>query len=251
MIQSETPASLITIFGATGDLAKRKLYPSLYHLFTKGQLAEHFAVIGVGRRPWSNDVLRAHVKDSVLSSIPEAENVETFISRFYYQAHDVSDSASYIQLKELANDLDEKYSLQGNRIFYLAMAPEFFGTIAEHLKQDGLTDTPGFHRLVIEKPFGHDLESAKELNKRIRNVFDENDIYRIDHYLGKEMVQNIEVIRFANAIFEPLWNNRFISNIQVTSSEVLGVEERGGYIMKIVVLYVIWYKIICYKWLPY
>ncbi|KRG08705.1 glucose-6-phosphate dehydrogenase [Lederbergia galactosidilytica] len=229
MIQSETPASLITIFGATGDLAKRKLYPSLYHLFTKGQLAEHFAVIGVGRRPWSNDVLRAHVKDSVLSSIPEAENVETFISRFYYQAHDVSDSASYIQLKELANDLDEKYSLQGNRIFYLAMAPEFFGTIAEHLKQDGLTDTPGFHRLVIEKPFGHDLESAKELNKRIRNVFDENDIYRIDHYLGKEMVQNIEVIRFANAIFEPLWNNRFISNIQVTSSEVLGVEERGGY----------------------
>ncbi|MCJ7839384.1 glucose-6-phosphate dehydrogenase [Lederbergia sp. NSJ-179] len=229
MIQSETPASLIVIFGATGDLAKRKLYPSLYHLFTRGKLAEHFAVIGVARRPWTNEILRAHVKDSVLSSIPEAKDVEDFIAHFYYQPHDVSDSSSYIKLKDLASDLDQKYSLQGNRIFYLAMAPEFFGTIAEHLKKDGLTDTDGFHRLVIEKPFGHDLESAKELNNQIRSVFDENDIYRIDHYLGKEMVQNIEVIRFANAIFEPLWNNRFISNIQVTSSEVLGVEERGGY----------------------
>ncbi|MCR2820320.1 glucose-6-phosphate dehydrogenase [Lederbergia panacisoli] len=229
MIQSETPASLIMIFGATGDLAKRKLYPSLYHLFRKGKLAKHFAVVGVARRPWTDEVLREHVKDSVLTSIKDAENVEEFISHFYYKSHDVSDSNSYIQLKNLANELDKTYSLEGNRIFYLAMAPEFFGTIAEHLKIDGLTDTEGFHRLVIEKPFGHDLESAIELNKRIRNVFSENDIYRIDHYLGKEMVQNIEVIRFANAIFEPLWNNRFISNIQITSSEMLGVEERGGY----------------------
>ncbi|MBS4217226.1 glucose-6-phosphate dehydrogenase [Bacillus sp. FJAT-49711] len=229
MIQSETPASLIMIFGATGDLAKRKLYPSLYHLFRKGKLAKHFAVVGVARRPWTNEVLREHVKDSVLTSIKDAENIEEFISHFYYKPHDVSDSNSYIQLKNLANELDKTYCLEGNRIFYLAMAPEFFGTIAEHLKTDGLTDTEGFHRLVIEKPFGHDLESAIELNKRIRNVFSENDIYRIDHYLGKEMVQNIEVIRFANAIFEPLWNNRFISNIQITSSEMLGVEERGGY----------------------
>ncbi|MCJ8006758.1 glucose-6-phosphate dehydrogenase [Lederbergia wuyishanensis] len=229
MIQAETPASLIMIFGATGDLAKRKLYPSLYHLFRKGKLSEHFAVIGVARRPWTDEVLREHVRDSVLTSIKDAENIEEFVSHFYYKPHDVSDSQSYIQLKNLANELDQTYGLEGNRIFYLAMAPEFFGTIAEHLKIDGLTDTNGFHRLVIEKPFGHDLESAKELNKRIRNVFSENDIYRIDHYLGKEMVQNIEVIRFANAIFEPLWNNRFISNIQITSSEMLGVEERGGY----------------------
>ncbi|HLU22386.1 glucose-6-phosphate dehydrogenase [Lederbergia graminis] len=229
MIQTETPASLIMIFGATGDLAKRKLYPSLYHLYRKGKLADHFAVIGVARRPWTNDVLREHVKDSVLTSIKDAENIDDFISHFYYQPHDVSDSNSYIELKNLADELDNKYTLQGNRIFYLAMAPEFFGTIAEHLKMDGLTNTEGFNRLVIEKPFGHDLESAIQLNNRIRNVFPENEIYRIDHYLGKEMVQNIEVIRFANAIFEPLWNNRFISNIQITSSEVLGVEERGGY----------------------
>ncbi|WP_062104741.1 glucose-6-phosphate dehydrogenase [Bacillus niameyensis] len=232
MIQSETPASLIMIFGATGDLAKRKLYPSLYHLFQRKKLAKHFAVIGVARRPWSDEILRNHVKDSVLTSIPDAERIDEFISHFYYQAHDVADSASYIELKNLATKLDQNYSLQGNRVFYLAMAPEFFGTIAEHLKKDGLTDTEGFHRLVIEKPFGHDLESAIELNKQIRNVFSENDVYRIDHYLGKEMVQNIEVIRFANAIFEPLWNNRFISNIQITSSEMLGVEERGGYYEK-------------------
>ena len=112
------------------------------------------------------------------------------------------------------------------------MAPEFFGTIATHLKDDGLTNVQGFKRLVIEKPFGHDLESAKELNNQIRTAFAEDEIYRIDHYLGKEMVQNIEVIRFANAIFEPLWNNRYISNIQVTSSETLGVEERGRYYEK-------------------
>lgn len=229
MNQSETPASLIMIFGATGDLAKRKLYPSLYHLFRKGKLAKHFAVVGVARRPWTNEIFEEHVKDSVLSSIKDAENIEEFISHFYYQPHDVSDTKSYIELKNLAAALDEKYELEGNRIFYLAMAPEFFGTIAEQLKLGGLTDTDGFHRLVIEKPFGHDLESAIQLNKQIRSVFSENDIYRIDHYLGKEMVQNIEVIRFANAIFEPLWNSRFISNIQITSSEVLGVEERGGY----------------------
>lgn len=229
MIQSDTPASLIMIFGATGDLAKRKLYPSLYHLFRKGKLAEHFAVIGVARRPWSDEFFKEHVRDSVLTSIDDAENIEEFISHFYYKSHDVSETESYIELKNLADELDVKYSLEGNRIFYLAMAPEFFGTIAEHLKSEELTNAKGFQRLVIEKPFGHDLDSAVELNKQIRNVFSENDIYRIDHYLGKEMVQNIEVIRFANAIFEPLWNSRFISNIQITSSEVLGVEERGGY----------------------
>ena len=126
-------------------------------------------------------------------------------------------------------NLDSRYQLDGNRIFYLAMAPEFFGTIAEHVKADGLSNCTGFKRLVIEKPFGHDLESAKKLNEQIRTAFAESEIYRIDHYLGKEMVQNIEVIRFANAMFEPLWNNRYISNIQITSSEVLGVEERGRY----------------------
>ncbi|MFE8695537.1 glucose-6-phosphate dehydrogenase [Cytobacillus sp. FJAT-53684] len=217
------------IFGATGDLAKRKLFPSLYRLYQKGKLSERFAVVGVARRSLSNEEFQLSVKDSIESASDTSGNFDEFISHFHYHSHDVTDSSSYLALKQLAADLDGHYELGGNRIFYLAMAPEFFGTIAEHLKADGLTDVNGFKRLVIEKPFGHDLESAKHLNKQIREAFSEDEIYRIDHYLGKEMVQNIEVIRFANAIFEPLWNNRYISNIQLTSSEVLGVEERGRY----------------------
>ncbi len=222
-------ASLIMIFGATGDLAKRKLFPSLYRLFERGKLSERFAVIGVGRRTLSNDEFQKSVKESVSAALGEKQDIEQFVNHFYYQSHDVADSSSYAALRKLADEIDEHYQLDGNRIFYLAMAPEFFGPIALHLKSDGLTDVKGYKRLVIEKPFGHDLESAKELNKQIRTAFSEEEIYRIDHYLGKEMVRNIEVIRFANAIFEPLWNNRYISNIQVTSSESLGVEERGRY----------------------
>lgn len=227
----ESPSSLILLFGATGDLAKRKLYPSLYNLYIKGQLSDRFAVVGVARRLKNDAELREWVKDSILT-YGESENekdINAFTSHFYYQSHDVTDSASYKQLKTLVDRLDKEYELGGNRIFYLAMSPEFFGTVAEHLKEDGLTDTNGFKRLVIEKPFGHDLQSAIKLNNQIRKAFDEDEIYRIDHYLGKEMVQNIEVIRFSNAIFEPLWNNRYISNIQITSSETLGVEERANY----------------------
>ncbi|WP_075982223.1 glucose-6-phosphate dehydrogenase [Bacillus massilinigeriensis] len=229
---TEKPSALIVIFGATGDLANRKLFPSLYRLFEKGKLSKKFAVIGVARRPLSNDEFQQNIRNSVHSSAKEDALIEEFASHFYYHSHDVTDSASYATLKQMAEELDTNYDLQGNRIFYLAMAPEFFGTIALHLKEDGLTKVKGFKRLVIEKPFGHDLESAKHLNKQIRKAFSENEIYRIDHYLGKEMVQNIEVIRFANALFEPLWNNRYISNIQVTSSETLGVEERGRYYEK-------------------
>lgn len=229
MNTTEKPSALIIIFGATGDLANRKLFPSLYRLYEKGKISEKFAVIGVARRPLTNEEFQQNIKNSVHSSAKSSERVDEFASHFYYHSHDVTDSDSYATLKDIAENLDTHYQLQGNRIFYLAMAPEFFGTIAIHLKEDGLTNVKGFKRLVIEKPFGHDLESAKKLNKQIRKAFSENEIYRIDHYLGKTMVQNIEVIRFANAIFEPLWNNRYISNIQVTSSETLGVEERGRY----------------------
>lgn len=232
MKQNENTPALLMIFGATGDLAKRKLFPSLFKLFVKGKLTEQFAIIGVARRQLTNDEFQASVKDSIKSFASDEQQTEAFISHFYYHSHDVTDSNSYTTLKNIAAQLDEQYSTNGNRIFYLAMAPEFFGTIALHLNEDGLTDVKGFKRLVIEKPFGHDLQSAKELNAQIRSAFSEEEIYRIDHYLGKEMVQNIEVIRFSNALFEPLWNNRYISNIQVTSSEVLGVEERGRYYEK-------------------
>lgn len=220
--------SLIMIFGATGDLATRKLFPSLYRLYDKGRLHK-FAVVGVARRTLTNEAFQQSVKESVIAALGEKANLDEFASHFYYQSHDVADSDSYVSLKKFADEIDSHYHLEGNRIFYLAMAPQFFGPIALHLKSDGLTDVKGYKRLVIEKPFGHDLESAQVLNKQIRTAFDEKEIYRIDHYLGKEMVRNIEVIRFANAIFEPLWNNRYISNIQVTSSEILGVEERGRY----------------------
>ena len=223
------PKVTIVIFGATGDLAKRKLFPSIYQLFKKGKLSSHFAVVGLARRPWTNEVLRKHVEESIQNAFSPEEDLEEFTSHFYYQPFDVTKEDAYPQLHTLLQDLDATYETGGNRLFYLAMAPNFFGLIAKKLKEYGLKETAGWTRLVIEKPFGHDLESAKQLNSEIREAFDEEQIFRIDHYLGKEMVQNIEVIRFANGIFEHLWNNRFISNIQITLSEVLGVEERARY----------------------
>lgn len=223
------PKSIIVIFGATGDLARRKLFPSIYRLYKTGKISHDFAVVGVARRPWTNDILRKNVKESIRGDLTANDNIDAFLSHFYYQPFDVTDTSSYQKLGNVIDDLEGTYQTDGNRIFYLAMAPEFFGVIANNLKEYGLKDGVGWTRLVIEKPFGHDLESAKTLNDEIRAGFDEHEIYRIDHYLGKEMVQNIEVIRFANGIFEHLWNNRFIANIQVTSSESLGVEERARY----------------------
>ncbi|MCY9429546.1 glucose-6-phosphate dehydrogenase [Bacillus spizizenii] len=232
MKTNQQPKAVIVIFGATGDLAKRKLYPSIHRLYQNGQIGEEFAVVGVGRRPWSNEDLRqtVTVKTSISSSADK--HIDDFTSHFYYHPFDVTNPGSYQELNVLLNQLEDTYQIPNNRMFYLAMAPEFFGTIAKTLKSEGVTATTGWSRLVIEKPFGHDLPSAQALNKEIREAFTEDQIYRIDHYLGKQMVQNIEVIRFANAIFEPLWTNRYISNIQITSSESLGVEDRARYYEK-------------------
>ncbi|EHT3175977.1 glucose-6-phosphate dehydrogenase [Staphylococcus pseudintermedius] len=221
--------ALITIFGATGDLSHRKLFPSLFHLYQQDNLDERVAIIGIGRRELTNDVFRAQVKSSIQEHVQDTKHLDKFMQHVFYQPHDVSDEESYQKLLELSESLDREFSLDGNRVFYLAMAPRFFGVVTDFLKSSGLTNTKGFKRLVIEKPFGSDLKSAEELNEQIRRSFKEEEIFRIDHYLGKDMVQNIEVLRFSNAMFEPLWNNKYISNIQVTSSEVLGVEDRGGY----------------------
>ncbi|MFC0269847.1 glucose-6-phosphate dehydrogenase [Metabacillus herbersteinensis] len=229
MNTKEHPKAIIVIFGATGDLAKRKLFPSIYRLVQNNKIAKDFAVVGVARRSWTNEEFRSNVKESIQASMKTHPELDEFASHFHYHPFDVTNPSSYLELNGMLTDLDGIYHTSGNRIFYLAMAPEFFGTIALNLKKEGLTATDGWSRLVIEKPFGHDLPSARKLNHEIREAFTEDQIYRIDHYLGKEMVQNIEVIRFANAIFEPLWNNRYISNIQITSSEVLGVEDRGRY----------------------
>lgn len=226
MTKQQEPRALIVIFGATGDLAMRKLYPSIFNLCRNGQIDENVAIIGAARKPWNHAEFRQHVLESISGKLEANDDPESFLSRFYYQQVDVTDEASYKELHHLVIDLEEKYDTDGNRMFYLAMAPEFFGMIAQRIDRFGLKNSDGWTRLVIEKPFGHDLASAQKLNNEVREAFDEDQIYRIDHYLGKEMVQNIEVIRFANGIFGHLWNNQFISNIQITSSESLGVEER-------------------------
>jgi glucose-6-phosphate 1-dehydrogenase len=220
---------LFTIFGATGDLAKRKLYPSLYRLFKSGELAENFAVIGTARRPWTKDMFESVVLESIDDLVEDPAHAKDFASRFYYQSHDVTDTAHYVELKKLQDELSDKYQTDHNKIFFLAMAPEFFGTIAKHLKSENIVDGNGYERLIIEKPFGSSLETATVLNQELAAAFREDQIFRIDHYLGKEMIQNVFALRFANPMFEHVWNADYIENIQVTFAESIGVEDRGGY----------------------
>lgn len=221
------------IFGATGDLAKRKLFPAFYSLYREGKLGDNFAVVGLARRPRTNEQFRDDVKHSIQDfaryKVKDDTEWDRFAERFEYMSLDINNVAGFHDLNVLSAKLDDKYQTGGNRLFYLALAPELFGNVSYNLSEGGLLKTKGWHRLVIEKPFGYDLPSAEQLNGQLRQVFEEKDIYRIDHYLGKEMVQNIEFVRFANAFFEPLWNNKYIANIQITLSETVGVEERGGY----------------------
>lgn len=220
---------LVTFFGATGDLASRKLYPALFRLFQKGFIRNHFAVIGTARREWTDEHFREVVVKSIQTLTEDVNQAKEFASHFYYQAHNVTDTHHYVVLKELSEKLDQQYGIEGNRIFYLAMAPSFFGTITQHLKDEALLTENGYNRLIIEKPFGKDYASAQILNEQLRHSFDENQIYRIDHYLGKEMIQNITAVRFANRVFETMWNRDHIDNVQITLAEQVGVEERGGY----------------------
>ena len=222
-------SAIFIIFGGSGDLAHRKLYPSLFRLYKSGFLKDHFAVIGTARRPWSDDYFRETVVTSLKDYFDDSEEVMTeFAKHFFYQSHDVNDSEHYIALKNLASKLDDQFEAGHNRVYYMAIAPRFFGTVAEHINSEGLKAS-GYNRLVIEKPFGRDLDSACELNGNISKAFPENDIYRIDHYLGKEMIQDIPNIRKNNPKLEQALNNKYVSNIQITLAESLGVEDRGGY----------------------
>jgi len=222
-------SAIFIIFGGSGDLAHRKLYPSLFRLYKSGILKDHFAVIGTARRPWSDDYFRQTVITSLEDYFDDDKKImEDFAQHFFYQSHDVNDSEHYIALKNLAAKLDDQFEAGHNRVYYMAIAPRFFGTVAEHINSEGLK-TEGYNRLVIEKPFGRDLDSACELNGNISKAFPEDDIYRIDHYLGKEMIQDIPHLRDNNPKFEQALNNKYVSNIQVTLAESLGVEDRGGY----------------------
>lgn len=221
---------IMTIFGGSGDLAHRKLYSALFNLFEQGLIKDNFAVIGTARRPWSHEYLREQVIDAVHENDKNVDenHLKQFASHFYYQSHDVTNTEHYQAIKDLANDLDSRYSAQGNRIFYMAMAPRFFGTIATHINDQKLIGS-GFNRIVVEKPFGRDFASASELNEEIKASFSEDSVYRIDHYLGKEMIQNILPMRLSNPLIKNIWSGEFIKNVQVTLAENLGVEARGGY----------------------
>lgn len=221
------------LFGATGDLASRKLFPAFFSLYKEGKLSENFAVVGLARRPRTNEQFRDDVLQSIKQfcryKIESDAEWNKFIQHFVYLSLDSTNVEGFKRLHELTLELEQQFDIQGNRLFYLALAPSLFGPVSVNLRDGGLLNTTGWTRLVIEKPFGYDLESARKLNEQLNQVFDEEQIYRIDHYLGKEMVQNIQVVRFSNAFFEPLWNNKHIANVQITLSETVGVEDRGGY----------------------
>jgi glucose-6-phosphate 1-dehydrogenase len=224
------------VFGATGDLAKRLLTPALYNLACDGLLSERFAVLGTARRSLSTDEYRArmggtehgirrfHTRDQF-----EQDPWDTVARRLHYLPGDIDDPAHYRVLADAAAQLDAEYHTNGNVLFYLATPPDRFATICEHLFQAGLSQGPGWRRLVVEKPFGYDLESAQALNSRLLAHWEESQIYRIDHYLGKETVQNLLAFRFSNGMFEPLWNNSHIDNIQFSVCESVDVEGRGAY----------------------
>lgn len=221
------------LFGATGDLAKRKIYPALFNLFLNQKLPKSFSVIGVGREKLSDVELRSRVTDSLYTFsrhlVNDKPKKEEFIKEFRYCQLDVTNTEGYNKLLKLVQQNEQDHNSDENRMFYLSVAPEFFEVIALNIKRSGLGSTNGWKRLIIEKPFGHDLKSAQELNEKLSKSFEEEEIYRIDHYLGKPMVQNLEALTFANPVLQSLWNNRFIANVQITASEIVGVEERAGY----------------------
>ena len=232
---------VVVIFGASGDLTKRKLLPALYHLEQAGNLPEEFAVVGVARRPLE-ETFAPDMKEGIEAGggVDEADpKLDKFVDRISYHAMNFDDDSGYEGLKELLAQLDAKYHTRGNRLFYLATAPEYFSDIIRFLGEHGMNqpveengDGKSWVRVIIEKPFGHDLDSAKALNDEVNKVFHEEQIFRIDHYLGKETVQNILVFRFANGIFENVWNRNYIDHIEITAAESIGIEGRGPFYEK-------------------
>ena len=221
----------IVIFGASGDLTARKLVPALYNLYKVGRLGKHFSVLGVARTGLSDEEFRQKMHEALIkfeqASGPE---LEAFCEHLYYQTVNTSDALDYAKLLPRLDELHDKYGSSGNTLYYLSTPPSLYGVIPECLAAHGLnTEEFGWKRIIVEKPFGYDIETAKALDIQIHRFFEEHQIYRIDHYLGKETVQNLLVLRFSNGLFEPLWNRNFIDYVEITGAESIGVEERGGY----------------------
>jgi glucose-6-phosphate 1-dehydrogenase len=224
----------MVIFGATGDLTKRKLLPALYNLAKAKLLSSQFAIVGTARNDMTTEAFREQLSQDIknfATTEVEPQIWDWFLQRLYYTSGNLQDPQSYQKLKETIQEVDQKHNCKGNYFYYLATAPQFFGEAVRQLGAAGLTQEQDgqWRRVIIEKPFGSDLDSAKALNAEIKQVLDEKQIYRIDHYLGKETVQNIMVFRFGNGIFEPIWNRRYIDHVQITAAETVGVEKRGGY----------------------
>jgi glucose-6-phosphate 1-dehydrogenase len=232
--QRPAPPCVIVIFGASGDLTHRKLIPALFDLFQAGLLTKNFAVVGFSRSPLSNEDFRRTAREGLGNyASGVSDNMwEQFSNSLHYVSGQFNEPASYQQLRDRLEKIDGMHGTQGNRVFYLATPPELFRLITAQLGDAGLhrrQHENGFVRLVIEKPFGVDLETARGLNHAVQAVFRESQVFRIDHYLGKETVQNILAFRLANGIFEPIWNRNFVDHVQLTVAETVGVERRGGY----------------------
>lgn len=225
----------IIIFGATGDLAKRKLFPAFYNLFLDGRLPEQFNIIALGRSDYENENFKNYIKDNLeefsRNKVSE-KDWNQFQSHVTYFRHQLNEEPSYKELDDKLKELDSVFGIRGNRLFYLSIGPDFVSVISNHIKNSALASDSEKDRIIIEKPFGHDKQSAIELNKLLSETFEEKQIYRIDHYLGKETVQNILAFRFGNSVFEPLWNQEYIESVQITVAEEVGVESRGGFYEK-------------------
>jgi glucose-6-phosphate 1-dehydrogenase len=231
----EKPDNLIlVIFGATGDLTARKLVPALYSLKNQNLMPEKFALLGVGRSEIISDEFRKKMANAIRTfsddKEPDFSHIPEFIGNFEYHKVDYISPSDYVELRRGIEIISKEYGTGGNIIFYLATPPNLYEIISTNLSDAGLgVQADGFRRFIIEKPFGYDLESARRLNKTLHELILEEQIFRIDHYLGKETVQNLMVTRFANGIFEPLWNRNYVHRIEITSAESLGIEDRGGY----------------------
>ncbi|MGH3448633.1 MAG: glucose-6-phosphate dehydrogenase, partial [Nocardioidaceae bacterium] len=227
------PCGLV-IFGVTGDLSRKKVMPAIYDLANRGLLPPGFGLVGFARRDWAHQDFEKVVHDSVMehSRTPFREEVWDQLAKgFRFVPGDFSDDVAFNQLRETIDELDRERGTAGNHAFYLAIPPRFFPDVIGQLKEHGLSD-PGhasWRRVVVEKPFGHDLPSAQELNQVVGDVFPPESVFRIDHYLGKETVQNILALRFANQLFEPVWNSNYVDHVQITMAEDIGIGSRAGY----------------------